>query len=105
MNPFSLPGTVREQIGLEDIMKVWVAVGMSLIVLGTSVKAQMRFEQSESRAQNLPVSYDAVALFSGDSSKQLVNIHYRIGQNFFIFVRNEEAGASAEYVSAWRAGC
>lgn len=80
-------------------MRVWVTVGLFLVVWGGSVKAQMRFEQSESRFQNLPVSYDAVALFSGDSSKQLVNIHYRVGQNFFIFIRNEVATATPEYVA------
>ncbi len=80
-------------------MKLSIVVGLSLLVWGSPVKAQMRFEQSESRFQNLPASYEAVALFSGDSSKQLVNIHYRVGQNFFIFVRNEATTPKAEYVA------
>ena len=80
-------------------MKLRIAVGLFLVVWGSPVKAQMRFEHSESRFQNLPASYEAVALFSGDSSKQFVNIHYRVGQNFFIFVRNEAAAPKAEYVA------
>jgi len=84
---------------MEDIMKRIVVVGLSLLVLGSPVKAQMRFEQSELRSQNLPASYEAVALFSRDSSKQLVNIHYRVGQNFFIFVRNEAVTAKVEYIA------
>jgi GWxTD domain-containing protein len=80
-------------------MKLGVVVGLFLVVWGSPVNAQMRFEQGESRFQNPSVSYEAVALFSGDSSKQLVNIHYRIGQNFFIFVRNEASPANLEYVA------
>ena len=80
-------------------MKHMVVVGLFLVVWGSPVKAQMRFEQSESRFQNLPASYEAVAFFSGDSSKQLVSIHYRVGQNFFIFVRNEAATPKTEYVA------
>ena len=80
-------------------MKLSIVVGLSLLVWGSPVNAQTRYEQNESRFQNLPASYEAVALFSGDSSKQLVNIHYRIGQNFFIFVRNEATTPKAEYIA------
>ncbi|MCX6143007.1 MAG: GWxTD domain-containing protein [Ignavibacteriales bacterium] len=80
-------------------MKLKVAVGMFLVVLGNPLKAQMRFEQSESRSKNPAISYEAVALFSGDSSKQLVSIHYRISQNYFIFVRNESTAPKAEYIA------
>jgi GWxTD domain-containing protein len=80
-------------------MRFKVAVGLLLLVWGSRSNAQMRSDQIESRSQNLPVSYEAVALFSGDTSKQLVSIHYRVGQNFFIFVRNEAATAKLEYVA------
>jgi GWxTD domain-containing protein len=80
-------------------MKLRVVVGMFLVVLGSPLKAQMRFEQNESRSQNPPISYEAVSFFSGDSSKQLVSIHYRISQNYFIFVRNESAAPRTEYVA------
>ena len=80
-------------------MKLRVIVGLMLVVWGSPVKSQMRFEQNESRSQNLPVWYEAVALFSGDTSKQIVSIHYRIGQNFFILVRNEAAAPKTEYIA------
>jgi GWxTD domain-containing protein len=89
----------REQNELEDTMKLRIVIGLFLVVWGSPVNAQMRFEQGDSRFQNSSVSYEAVALFSGDSSKQLVNIHYRVGQNFFIFVRNEAVTARTEYVA------
>jgi GWxTD domain-containing protein len=84
---------------VEDTMKRIIVVGLSLLVLGGPAKAQARFDQSDSRSQNLPASYEAVALFSRDSSKQLVNIHYRVGQNFFIFVRNETVKTRLEYIA------
>jgi GWxTD domain-containing protein len=80
-------------------MRVNIAVVLLLLVWASPVKAQMRFEQNESRYQNLPVTYEAIALFGGDSTTQIVNIHYRIGQNFFIFVRNEAATTAAQYVA------
>jgi GWxTD domain-containing protein len=80
-------------------MKLKVAVGLFLVVWGMPMRAQMRIEQGETRVQNPAVSYEAVPLFSSDSSKQLVSIHYRIGQNFFIFVRNEAAAAKDLYVA------
>jgi len=89
----------REHNELEGRMKFRVVVGLFLIAWGSPAKSQMRFEQTESRFQNLPASYEAATLFSGDSLKQLVNIHYRVGQNFFIFVRNEAVTSRTEYVA------
>ena len=74
-------------------------VALLLIVMGIPATAQVRFDQGESRAPNLPISYETVAFFSGDSSKQCVNIHYRVGQNFFIFVRNEAETSKTEYIA------
>ncbi len=70
-----------------------------LIVWAGPVATQNRFEESESRNPNSPVSYEAVALFNADSSAMQLNIHYRVAQNFFIFVRNESAPQRTEYVA------
>ena len=59
----------------------------------------MRFEQNEGRNPNSPISYEAIALFNGDSSKVQLHIQYRVGQNFFIFVRNETPPQKVEYVA------
>jgi GWxTD domain-containing protein len=80
-------------------MKRTVAVGMFFLLLGIPLKAQTRFDQTEFRTQNPAISYEAISFFSGDSSKQLVNIHYRISQNYFIFVRNETVAPKKEYIA------
>lgn len=59
----------------------------------------MNFEQGDARSLNSPISYQAVSLFRTDSGKCRVDIHYRIGQNFFIFVRNESPGKNGTYVA------
>ncbi|MCX6133562.1 MAG: GWxTD domain-containing protein [Ignavibacteriales bacterium] len=66
---------------------------------GLAAFSQNHFEQSESRSPSSPISYEAVALFNADSSTMTVNVHYRIGQNFFIFVRNERAPQRSDYVA------
>jgi GWxTD domain-containing protein len=88
-----------EQHELEDSMKLRIIVGMFLVVLGTPLKSQTRFEQNDSRSQNPPISYEAISLFNSDSSQQLVSIHYRISQSYFIFVRNEASPLTAEYIA------
>lgn len=59
----------------------------------------MNFEQGDSRSLNSPISYQAVSLFRTDSAKCRVDVHYRIGQSFFIFVRNESPGSNGAYVA------
>jgi GWxTD domain-containing protein len=80
-------------------MRLRVAAVMLVVAWVNPLPAQMRFEQDYSRTQKLPVSYEAVSLFSGDTARQVVNVHYRIGQHFFIFVRNEQSQAAPEYVA------
>jgi GWxTD domain-containing protein len=80
-------------------MKLRVVVCLCLCLWAGRLSSQTRFELNETRFQNLPASYEAVVLSSGDTAKQLVNIHYRIGQNFFIFVRNEAQAPKVEYVA------
>jgi GWxTD domain-containing protein len=80
-------------------MRLSVVLVLAILLWLDPVKSQTRFEQNESRFQNLPVTYEAISLFGADSTKQIVNVHYRIGQNFFIFVRNEAATGRPEYVA------
>lgn len=65
----------------------------------SSLSAQMNFEQGDARSLNSPISYQAVSLFQTDSARYRVDIHYRIGQSFFIFVRNESSGTNGTYVA------
>ncbi len=70
-----------------------------LIACAAPLAAQPRYEQNDERNPNSPISYEAVALFNADSSKAQLNVQYRIGQNFFIFVRDESSPKGVEYVA------
>ena len=61
--------------------------------------AQTDQEQREPRMPAQPVWYDVVTLFGEDTSKVVINIHYRIGESFFIFVRNEGGQQRWEYIA------
>ena len=80
-------------------MRLTAPLVVCLILGAAPVASQTRFEESESRNPNSPITYEALALFNADSSAMQLNIHYRIGQNFFIFVRNESAPQRTEYVA------
>ncbi|HCA81211.1 MAG TPA: hypothetical protein DEP53_15880 [Bacteroidetes bacterium] len=79
-------------------MRFTLSVAVSVFFI-TSLYAQMNFEQGDARSLNSPISYQAVSLFRTDSARYRVDIHYRIGQSFFIFVRNETPGANGTYVA------
>ncbi len=44
------------------------------------------------------VSFEAIPLFSADTSSARVQIHYRIRQDFFVILRNTEAAGDAPYI-------
>ncbi|HXG37537.1 MAG TPA: GWxTD domain-containing protein [Bacteroidota bacterium] len=54
------------------------------------VVAQVRPELDPEFRQNLPLSYEAIPFYSIDTSVALVNLHYRISQRFFVFVKNPD---------------
>ena len=80
-------------------MRLKLLLPVFLATVTAPLTAQTYSEQSESRIQNPPISYEAVALFNSDSARMQLNIHYRIAQNFFIFVRNETAPQTAPYAA------
>jgi len=80
-------------------MRIISLLVASLIIGSAPVASQNRFDENESRNPNSPITYEAVSLFNADSSTTQLYIHYRIGQNFFIFVRNESAPQRTEYVA------
>ena len=84
---------------METTMRLILLLAVVLITVTPPLASQTYFEQSEARIQNSPISYEAVALFNNDSATMRLNIHYRIAQNFFIFVRNETATQSAPYAA------
>jgi len=76
------------------------ALPVALVLFLTfSLSAQMNFEQGDSRSINSPISYQALSLFRTDSAKYRVDVHYRISQSFFIFIRNESPGSNGTYVA------
>jgi GWxTD domain-containing protein len=82
---------------METTMRLILLLTFFLITVTPPLTSQTYFEQSEARVQNSPISYEAVALFDSDSATIRLNIHYRIAQSFFIFVRNETATQTAAY--------
>lgn len=44
------------------------------------------------------VTFEAVPLFSADTTSAVVHVHYRIRQDFFIILRNTDPAADASYV-------
>lgn len=55
---------------------------------------QPKFGPEGPGRENFPVSFEAIPIFEHDTSHALVHIHYRIPENFFVFVRN--AGMSPD---------
>lgn len=78
---------------LKLLLPVFLAIATAPLV------SQTYFEQSETRVQNQPISYEAVVLFDSDSARTQLHIHYRIAQNFFIFIRNDTAPQTAPYIA------
>lgn len=68
----------------------------------SSLTAQIPDERAEGfqpRFQSQAVSYEAVALFGEDTGNAVVNIHYRIQQHYFIFIRNDGEPKTAAYLA------
>ena len=76
-------------------MRILLLAVLSLVAV-PALEAQMNLDQSEPRNPNMPITYQAVSLFRPDSAMYRVDIHYRIGQSFFIFVRNESSVSKVE---------
>lgn len=69
-------------------------------VLSAILPAMAQIEQERAgRSLLQPISYEVAAFFGEDTSKAIINVHYRIGENFFIFVRNEASRQGSEYVA------
>ncbi|MBI3587155.1 MAG: GWxTD domain-containing protein [Ignavibacteriales bacterium] len=70
------------------------------VVCGINIAfAQRGMLRPDIHAQNPFVSYETVVLPGPDSSTTTVNIHYRISERFFIFVRNEGEPNRTEYIA------
>lgn len=82
----------------EECMRVVVVVVL-ICTATSSLFAQFTGDQAESRNQNSLIAYHAVSVFRADSSLPRVDVHYRIGESFFIFVRNESPGAKSPYIA------
>lgn len=76
---------------------------LGLLVLSVTATfmclGQVEQEQLDFRSQRQAISYEVIPLFGDDSSKAVVDVHYRIRQDFFIFVRNDAPKREAEYIA------
>ncbi len=61
--------------------------------------AQREMQRPDIRIQNPFISYETVVLPGPDSSKTTLNIHYRISERFFIFIRNDSDTKGTSYAA------
>ncbi|HEY4611933.1 MAG TPA: GWxTD domain-containing protein [Bacteroidota bacterium] len=59
-----------------------------LLFAAVSIPAAAQQERADEMRQNLPLSYEALPLFSTDTTAAVVRLNYRINQRFFVFVRD-----------------
>ncbi len=71
-----------------------------LTILSSVVLAQDRTPGQQMQSRFSPVLYEAVSLFGPDSSKAYVNIHYRIPNSFFIFVKPGDSSVPGDELRA-----
>jgi GWxTD domain-containing protein len=69
-----------------------------LFLLGGTVfvTAQQRAPGGDMQNRVTSVTFEAVSLFSPDTGKAFVNIHYRIPRSYFVFVKQSASGGSKE---------
>jgi GWxTD domain-containing protein len=88
----------NEKVGCKGSSR-FVRIVVLSIVATLPCLAQMENEGRGFRAERQAISYEAISMFGDDSSKAVVGIHYRIKQDFFIFVRNVPPQPDAQYVA------
>jgi GWxTD domain-containing protein len=73
------------------------AVAFAVAVVLQPVHAQPEPDEPRRPIQSQFLFYDAVTLYSRDTSLVRVDIHYRINTDFFVTVRNTESALAGEY--------
>ncbi|MBM4160058.1 MAG: GWxTD domain-containing protein [Ignavibacteria bacterium] len=74
-------------------------IGLVTLGLCHTSPARTDQEQRQPRMPAQPVWHEVITLFGEDTTKAVINVHYRIGESFFIFVRNERGQQRSEYVA------
>ncbi len=69
------------------------------LLLTTAASAQVRDTRGDDPRTPHPVSFEGIPLFANDTTKALINVHYRIGQQFFVFVRNLQETRWEEFLA------
>jgi GWxTD domain-containing protein len=63
------------------------------------VLAQQPFRQQEGAPREQDIFFEAVPIFGEDTSKALVAFHYRIGKDFFVFVKNQSNNPAEQFIA------
>jgi len=69
-----------------------------MVILTSLAEAQFPFASPEARRNEFQVSFEAIPAFESDTTIACVYFHYRIPDNFFVYVRNPDPGASRPFV-------
>lgn len=72
-------------------------IALSIILTSVAV-AQFPFATPELARNEFQISFEAIPVFESDTSIACVYLHYRIPQNFFIYVRNPDLTDPRLYV-------
>lgn len=73
---------------------------MTLWLIPLAAEAQRRpLGPMVTPRRGIPLYYDAAVLFTPDTSKVTINVHFRVPREFFIFVRNEQANGDSAFVA------
>jgi GWxTD domain-containing protein len=88
-------GTERMGLPMKRSNAYRIAIVLAIGLLGTGAQGQPQFRRPEQGPQF--VFYDAVNLFSSDSTRARIDVHYRIDENFFIAVKNPDTSFPHEF--------
>jgi GWxTD domain-containing protein len=69
-----------------------------LVVMASLAVAQPGRRSPSAQPLLSSVAFEAIPLFTTDTSSAIVQIHYRIRQDFFIILRNTDPGSGASYI-------
>ncbi len=77
--------------------KTFVLILLSLPRAGYGMPQEQ--SQGFGLEQNRSISFEAIPVFGVDTTKGYVDVHYRINQNYFIYIHNSETPSKEEYLA------
>jgi GWxTD domain-containing protein len=70
-----------------------------LLLIPATAEAQRERMRPIVPRRGIPLYYEAVTLFTPDTSTVTVNVHFRVPRDFFIYIRNEGANSDSAFIA------